>query len=166
MLRVSHKFHHIFYLWLNTSYTHHIHLWLNTSICRFWVIDVMSFLCGASHRHEEMERKSFMHFFFSGINNLRVWPISIFKCCHSWLQNPENKGEGGQEKLLFSLWTLIFFFPFSLWKEEHKGKCRSSAFIPLQLSEEQSPNHCDWPWFLMMGRKRKAIGEKTTGKDF
>lgn len=115
MLRVSHKFHHIFYLWLNTSYTHHIHLWLNTSICRFWVIDVMSFLCGASHRHEEMERKSFMHFFFSGINNLRVWPISIFKCCHSWLQNPENKGEGGAGKTIVLIVNSDFFFFLSAY---------------------------------------------------
>ena len=38
----------------------------------------------------------------------------------------------------------FFFFSFRLQKEEPKGKCRSSAFTLLQLSEEQSPNQSDW----------------------
>ncbi|KAI4573344.1 hypothetical protein MJT46_004584 [Ovis ammon polii x Ovis aries] len=48
--------------------------------------------------------------------------------------------------------TLIHIFSciieFAYWnrlqKEEPKGKCRSSAFTLLQLSEEQSPNQSDW----------------------
>lgn len=124
---------------------------------------LLSFLFGATHRYEEMERKSFMYN-FSGINNFRVWLISIFKCCHSWLQSPENKGVGGAGKTIV-LTVNSDFFSFRLQKEEPKGKCRSSAFTLLQLSEEQSPNQSDWSVLISNdGKGEKGKRWKSNGQ--
>lgn len=74
---------------------------------------------------------------FSGINNLRVSLISVFKCYHSWLQNPENKGIGGAGTIIILTVNSDFFF-FRFQKEQPKEKCRSSAFI---LWNFQKSNH-------------------------
>ncbi|KAG5213521.1 hypothetical protein JEQ12_009307 [Ovis aries] len=87
--------------------------------------------------------------------------------------NNEFGGEMLKDKEAFHFGTLIHIFSciieFAYWnrlqKEEPKGKCRSSAFTLLQLSEEQSSNQSDWLVLISndgngeKGKRRKSNGQ-------
>lgn len=125
---MSHKFHYAFYFFMYYDLTH----WF----VGFWVICVIEFSIW-SYPQKWRNGKEIIHTLFWEISNLRFWLISIFKSSQSWLQNSENKCIGAARKDYCSHCELWFFF-FRLQKEEPKGKCRSSAFIPCNF---QKSNH-------------------------
>lgn len=152
---VSHKFHYAFYFFMYYDLAHRL-------VGGFESLMLLSFLFGATHRYEEMERKSFMHS-FSGINNLRVWLISVFKCCHSWLQNPENKGVGGAGKIIV-LNVNSDFFLSSYRRKSLKENVGQVLLSPCSSRRAITKLQC--LVLISNDGKRRVIGEKELGKCF